>query len=201
MKISYIRIQNFKSIRDLEITELENALILVGKNNTGKTNVIDAILAATGYHTVCTEEFLDPQKSIDITLSIEFTEEDLQSYQTRGMVSRHRDYEKWLEEFRSLIPSFQDNTVTFTFHINPEHKVRYNDGFRRITHTSGRFFRRSITSTRPEIWTRCRMMFLVFMTKNPSRCSRITPVPLTPPGNETVVSSVSVSSIRKRRRS
>ena len=46
MKISYIRIQNFKSIRDLEITELENALILVGKNNTGKTNVIDAILAA-----------------------------------------------------------------------------------------------------------------------------------------------------------
>ena len=48
MKISYIRIQNFKSIRDLEITELENALILVGKNNTGKTNVIDAILAATG---------------------------------------------------------------------------------------------------------------------------------------------------------
>ena len=131
MKISYIRIQNFKSIRDLEITELENALILVGKNNTGKTNVIDAILAATGYHTVCTEEFLDPQKSIDITLSIEFTEEDLQSYQTRGMVSRHRDYEKWLEEFRSLIPSFQDNTVTFTFHINPEHKVRYNDGFQK----------------------------------------------------------------------
>ena len=72
---------------------------------------------------------------------------------------------------------------------------------RRITHTSGRFFRRSITSTRPEIWTRYRMMFLVFMTKNPSSCSRITPVPLTPPGNATVVSSVSVSSIRKRQRS
>ena len=48
MKISYLRIRNFKSIRDLEINELENALILVGKNNTGKTNVIDAILTATG---------------------------------------------------------------------------------------------------------------------------------------------------------
>lgn len=131
MKISYIRIQNFKSIRDLEISELENALILVGKNNTGKTNVIDAILAATGYHTVRTEEFLDPQKSIDITLSIEFTEDDLHSYQTRGMVSKHHDYDKWLEEVRSLLPSFQDNTVTFTFHINPEHKVRYNDGFQK----------------------------------------------------------------------
>ena len=33
MKISYLRIRNFKSIRDLEINELENALILVGKNN------------------------------------------------------------------------------------------------------------------------------------------------------------------------
>ena len=50
MKISYLRIRNFKSIRDLEINELENALILVGKNNTGKTNVIDAILTATGNH-------------------------------------------------------------------------------------------------------------------------------------------------------
>ena len=40
MKISYLRIRNFKSIRDLEINELENALILVGKNNTGKTNEV-----------------------------------------------------------------------------------------------------------------------------------------------------------------
>ena len=65
MKISYLRIRNFKSIRDLEINELENALILVGKNNTGKTNVIDAILTATGNHIPKTTEFLDPQKSIE----------------------------------------------------------------------------------------------------------------------------------------
>ena len=32
MKITYIHIKNFKSIRDLEIKEVENALILVGKN-------------------------------------------------------------------------------------------------------------------------------------------------------------------------
>ena len=56
MKISYLRIRNFKSIRDLEINELENALILVGKNNTGKTNVIDAILTATGNHIPKTTE-------------------------------------------------------------------------------------------------------------------------------------------------
>ena len=93
MKISYLRIRNFKSIRDLEINELENALILVGKNNTGKTNVIDAILTATGNHIPKTTEFLDPQKSIEITLSVEFTEEDLLYYQSLGIVSKHRDYD------------------------------------------------------------------------------------------------------------
>ena len=36
MKIIYIKIKNYKSIRELEINDIENALILVGKNNTGK---------------------------------------------------------------------------------------------------------------------------------------------------------------------
>lgn len=44
MKIIYIKIKNFKSISELEINDIENALILVGKNNTGKTSIIDAIL-------------------------------------------------------------------------------------------------------------------------------------------------------------
>lgn len=47
MKIIYIKIKNFKSISELEINDIENALILVGKNNTGKTSMIDAILLAS----------------------------------------------------------------------------------------------------------------------------------------------------------
>lgn len=131
MKISHLKIENYKSIRNLEIDELENALILVGKNNTGKTNVIDAILTATGYHTPDPREFLDPQRSIDITISIEFTEEDLLYYHSRGIVSKHKDYDKWLEEFSTVLPSFQNNTVTFTCHINPEGRIRYNDGIQK----------------------------------------------------------------------
>ena len=38
MKIIYIKIKNYKSIRELEINDIENALILVGKNNTGKAS-------------------------------------------------------------------------------------------------------------------------------------------------------------------
>ena len=41
MKISSLRIKNFKSIRDFEIKEVDYACILVGKNNTGKTVVLD----------------------------------------------------------------------------------------------------------------------------------------------------------------
>ena len=37
MQITDLCIRNFKSIRKMQIREIENALILVGKNDTGKT--------------------------------------------------------------------------------------------------------------------------------------------------------------------
>ena len=43
MKIQKLRIRNFKAIRDMVLEDLENALILVGKNSTGKTAVLDAV--------------------------------------------------------------------------------------------------------------------------------------------------------------
>lgn len=77
MKIIYIKIKNYKSIRELEINDIENALILVGKNNTGKTSVIDALLLASDLKPAPAHEFLDITKPIDISIQIEFTEEDL----------------------------------------------------------------------------------------------------------------------------
>ena len=50
MQLTYLHIHNFKSIRDMEITDIDSALILVGKNNTGKTSVLDAICAVCGYY-------------------------------------------------------------------------------------------------------------------------------------------------------
>ena len=52
MQFTYLRIQNFKSIRDMEIKDIEAALILVGKNNTGKTSVLDAFSAVCGGYQV-----------------------------------------------------------------------------------------------------------------------------------------------------
>ena len=43
MQLNRLHIRNFKSIRDMEIEDIENVLILVGKNNAGKTVVLDAL--------------------------------------------------------------------------------------------------------------------------------------------------------------
>ena len=50
MQITDLRIRNFKSIKNLHIADIENALILVGQNNTGKTAVLDAVRAVSYTH-------------------------------------------------------------------------------------------------------------------------------------------------------
>ena len=129
MKIIYIKIKNYKSIRELEITDIENALILVGKNNTGKTSVIDALLLASDLKPAPSHEFLDISKPIDISIQIEFTEEDLNYYYSRGILCKSKSFEKWFEGFKERIPSYKDGIVSFTFHNNPNGTTRYNDGF------------------------------------------------------------------------
>lgn len=131
MKICYLKIKNFKSIRELEINEVENALILVGKNNTGKTAVIDALLLAGGMRTVEPYEYQDANRPIEIALQIEYTDTDLYYYYSKGLISKVHDYEAWLEEFKAAFPSFQDGIISFTCIVNPKHSIRYNDGFQK----------------------------------------------------------------------
>lgn len=129
MRITYLKICNYKSIRELVIQDVENALILVGKNNTGKTAVIDAILTAAGLRTPADWEYLDPGKPISISLQFELTDDDLQYYHSKGILSKAKDYEKWFEEFQQKLPSYQDHILSFTFLAKPDHKIRYRDGY------------------------------------------------------------------------
>ena len=57
MQITSLCIKNFKSIKHLEISDIDNSLILVGKNNTGKTGILDAIRAAFGSYQVSLMDF------------------------------------------------------------------------------------------------------------------------------------------------
>lgn len=131
MKICYLRIQNFKSIRDLEITEVDNALILVGKNNTGKTVVIDAICLAAGQLQPEDRHFCVQGQNIIIDMRVEIYEEDLQMFHRKGIVSSYKHYEPWLKDFMAKLPSFNDGVLSFSCVVNPEKVVKYTDGIRK----------------------------------------------------------------------
>lgn len=128
MKITDLRIQNFKSIHDMHIPDIENALILVGQNNTGKTTVLDAIRAAGGQYSICPEDFGESGTKIRIRVSLSFTEEDLALLQQRGVVSQYRRKEVWMQDFCRKLPSFSGGTLTFTMTANRDGQVRYQDG-------------------------------------------------------------------------
>ena len=94
MKIGYLHIKNFKSIRDLEIKDLENALILVGKNNTGKTAVIDAIRAVSGDYIIEKKDYGTDEKSISIEMRVFFDEKDLALFHRKGIASKYKKFDQ-----------------------------------------------------------------------------------------------------------
>ncbi|MBO5228673.1 MAG: AAA family ATPase [Lachnospiraceae bacterium] len=130
MKISKLKIKNFKSIRELSIEDVDNAVILVGKNNTGKTAVMHAIQTMVGAKPVEPHDFNDPVKNIEVEVSFEITEEDLDMMHERGIVSRFKKREAWDSDFAKKLPSFADGELKFTFIAAPDGRVSYNDGFK-----------------------------------------------------------------------
>ena len=131
MRITSIHIKNFKSIRELEIKDIESAMILVGKNNTGKTAVIDAIRVVAGEYEVKDVNFLDIAHNIEIGMSVEFIQQDLESFHNKGYVSNYKRYDLWEKDFRAKLPSFQDGILSFTCIINRQGIKKYNDGYKK----------------------------------------------------------------------
>ena len=128
MQIKFLNIKNFKSIRELEIKNVENCLILVGKNNTGKTVVLDAIRAVTGNYKVKETDFNERRQNIEITMTLQITEEDLHQFHNYGRVSNYKNYELWLNDFKKKLPCFQKEELTFTCSFNLNGTIRYDDG-------------------------------------------------------------------------
>lgn len=131
MKISNLRIRNFRSIRDLRLDEVDYACILVGKNNTGKTVVLDAIRAVVGDYKVEKKDFNQRRRPVEVSLGLEFKKEDLQILYDRAEVSRFRVYEDWERDFKEKLPSFQDGILTFTWVMYENGTCFFCDGFER----------------------------------------------------------------------
>lgn len=128
MKIQKLRIRNFKAIRDMVLEDLENALILVGKNSTGKTAVLDAVRFVAGNYQVSREDFREGHPPVLVEVKLEIEEEDLRSFHQQGLVSKYRRYDAWLEDFKKKLPSYQEGWLTFTCSANWQGEVRYADG-------------------------------------------------------------------------
>ncbi len=128
MQITYLRIRNFKSIRDLEIRDIENSLILVGKNNTGKTGILEAIRAVTGNYKISESDFNEKKQNIEITITLSISQEDLRQFHSHGIVSSGKRFDIWQRDFALRLPSFQEGLLTFTCVINRSGQVRYHDG-------------------------------------------------------------------------
>ncbi len=128
MRITELRIQNFKLIHDMYIPDIESALILVGQNNIGKTTVLDAIRAVGGGYVIRPEDFGEAGAKIRIHVTLSFTEEDMELLRRGGVVSQYRRKEAWLQDFCRKLPSFSENRLTFTMTANKDGRVRYMDG-------------------------------------------------------------------------
>lgn len=114
MQITELQIRNFKSIENMTISQVENALILVGKNNTGKTAVLDAVRAVSGAYQIQQEDFHADYPNIEIRVTLAVTKEDLHGLHENGMASSYRRFETWYRDFRRKFPSYQTVSVDET---------------------------------------------------------------------------------------
>lgn len=128
MQIKSLSIKNFKSIRFLEIKDVEKALIIVGKNNTGKTVVLDAIRAVIGDYTVKETDFNPKKQNIEIAMTLNLTQEDLKQFHICESVSKYKRFDTWERDFCDKLPSFSDGNISFVCHINYNGQIRYDDG-------------------------------------------------------------------------
>lgn len=75
MRINSIRAQNFKTIRDLEMNEIGGLTVFIGKNNSGKTNILETITYFSKESRE-TERFSAEDKTATIHLELALTREE-----------------------------------------------------------------------------------------------------------------------------
>lgn len=131
MRLTALHIRNFNTIRDMNISEIEDALILVGKNNTGKSAVLDAIRALAGDYGITCDDFNEKMQNIEIRASLEITHDDLTMLHKNGIVSQYKRYDAWLRDFKNKLPSYQNGILEFEYVANQEGTIRYDDGVKK----------------------------------------------------------------------
>lgn len=127
MKISSLQIKNFKSIRNVVVDEVDSTFILVGKNSTGKSSVVDAIRVILGDLKVDREFFNNPDEDIVISINCEISQEKMELMNNLGIISKERNYDKWEKEFFDIFPTFRDGFIKVIYRATIDGKSVYED--------------------------------------------------------------------------
>ena len=71
MRIESVRISNFRSLRDVEVT-LDDMTVLIGANSSGKTSVLEAIrMFGDGHDSISKADFFPDATTIEIEMTID----------------------------------------------------------------------------------------------------------------------------------
>ena len=127
MKISSLHIENFKTIRNVTVKEVDSTFILVGKNSTGKSSVVDAIRVILGDLKVNRDHFNDPEKDVIISINCEISQERMEIMNKIGIVSKERNYERWEQEFFDTFPTLKNGCLKIVYRATPDGKSVYED--------------------------------------------------------------------------
>ena len=127
MQIRSLHIENFKSIKNVTINEVDSTFILVGKNSTGKSAVVDAIRVILGDLKIDGEFFVEPDKDVIISFDCEISEEKMETLNQFGVVSKERSYEKWEAEFREVFPTFTEGKIKIVYRAKYDGSYQYED--------------------------------------------------------------------------
>ena len=95
MKISHLRIENFRCVRELDV-DLEDTTVFIGANNSGKSSILEAIRIAlsrrwgrrgTGFteHDVhCPQETHDPKTAPPVRVLVRLEERESENLGSRS---------------------------------------------------------------------------------------------------------------------
>ncbi len=135
MKISKLGIKNFKSVCDVDIKNVDNVLILVGRNNSGKSVILDAIRAVTGDYKVSGKDFHSGEGNIVISMILDITLDDMHYMHRNGILGKFKHFDLWKKNFCQKLPSFKENdkggSLFFEYVYGRDGVERYRDGVKK----------------------------------------------------------------------
>lgn len=79
MKLKYLKIENFKGIESQEVNDIQSALILIGKNNSGKSAFLTAVRTLWGDYSPTPNDFYKLRNTFTMEARFEITDDYLDS--------------------------------------------------------------------------------------------------------------------------